>query len=289
MKFLLAFLFLTTSSPGVEPSITQEEKEQTQLALNAWIQKTEDASKMDPNRAIELLGTGVRKLSRPSIYPIDERLEVYEMVQKKLISIPGHAEYFGDMIRKATDDQIAGTHKYHPTERWWQYETLQQLPSPETVKVLGELLFDEKGQMFTDDPVRDSSLPQANCRYAAQSLAVLIDKPPYDSKLYPSSDSALDAWRLWYQQVKAGTRTFRFKDSPVSYTLTGPATDKPQPNHTTSRDQTGRGERATSSAGGDVTAVAPEKSPWPKIAAVVAAILALLGGWLAFRKRATSA
>ncbi|MFD0895476.1 hypothetical protein KBB96_19925 [Luteolibacter ambystomatis] len=255
---------------------------------NKMLQAIQDLNGAPDSQAFPKLGKWVLQTSASWNLETGSR-PVYHAAKDALISRPGHAEYFGNMIRTITEAELAGTSTYHSTERWWQYETLQQLPSPETVKVLGELLFDERGKQYNDDPVRDSRLPHANCRYAAKSLAVLIDKPPYDAKLNPSSDSALDAWRLWYQQVKAGTRTFRFKGSPIAYSLSGPATDKPEADHPSSRGQTGTGAKAASPADGNVTAVAPEKSLWPRIAAGVAALLALLGGWLAFRKRTTPA
>lgn len=49
---------------------------------------------------------------------------------------------------------------------------------------------------------------------------------PHEEKIRMTAEEFYNAniepWRLWYAQVKAGTRTFRFKDDPQEYNLDGP-------------------------------------------------------------------
>jgi hypothetical protein len=42
-------------------------------------------------------------------------------------------------------------------------------------------------------------------------------------------DEDIEAWRLWYEQVKSGKRTFRFEGDPQEYNLAGPVAKTAEP------------------------------------------------------------
>ena len=92
------------------------------------------------------------------------------------------------------------------------------------MRVLGEFLTDESGPEFiVQDERRD--LTMSWYAVAALSQLPLLDMPTtfgvqYDDR---SVSMAVPSWRLWYEQIKSGNRTFRFKGDPTEYDLDGPA------------------------------------------------------------------
>jgi hypothetical protein len=47
--------------------------------------------------------------------------------------------------------------------------------------------------------------------------------------LSPVDEHQLGTWRLWYEQVKAGTRAFRFEGDPREYRLADPPSARQRP------------------------------------------------------------
>lgn len=160
--------------------------------------------------------------------------------QEALLSIPGHAEYYGKQIKAAEKDVVealqtvglerAGTAKARllrvQTEA---FGTLEALPSPETVRVLGELLDDpwgfEPGMDRTVQAVRFKTYGEsphsgmAMIALARLPLETRANNTPANKISY---DADIGAWTLWYEQIRAGTRTFRFIGDPQEYSLAGP-------------------------------------------------------------------
>jgi hypothetical protein len=46
---------------------------------------------------------------------------------------------------------------------------------------------------------------------------------PTSNRLDHEAEGALAVWQAWYEQIKAGKRTFRFEGDPTEYDLNGPA------------------------------------------------------------------
>ncbi len=85
----------------------------------------------------------------------------------------------------------------------------------------------------------------------------------------------VEPWRLWYAQVKAGTRTFRFKDDPQEYNLDGPvqvAAVAPSPRK--------------DSSDAPVPTESGRTFPWPLIGSLSA--LAAAAGWYFFRRKSVA-
>ena len=177
---------------------------------------------------IAYLGDCIRKLAMGSVFQIRERIEVYDHVQNTLLSIPGHAEYFGRRIREA-NEPLKGpeygklVHEAR-NERMYGFQTLSNLPSPETVKVLGEMLSDTWRKEFNPPPGSEDVVPPPN------SLALdAIDKclqslplrdPPSVPRLMAwddPEDVLVHPWQSWWKEIKSGKRTFSFKGQAVEY------------------------------------------------------------------------
>lgn len=105
------------------------------------------------------------------------------------------------------------------------FEYFRNLPSPETVGVLGELLADEypRPKLADDESnVQEVLAAYPNCDKAVWVLHQLLQNPPTEKGKY-NFPTDLEIWRLWYERVKAGRQTFRFVGDTTHYTLRGPS------------------------------------------------------------------
>ena len=210
---------------------------------------------------------------------------IYDAAQAKLLAIPGHAEWHRDQIereRAEVDPADSSTVYIFQQHRQDHIETLGHLPSPETVRVLGEMLDDPRD----DSPPRvpDDTPPEwiATRHRAVWALGYLgIANPPAINKTGSATpEERLFRWKLWYAQVKAGTRTFRFEGSKVEHRL-GPVPAGRRP----VKD----GIPVTQTAAGPRSAAAgPAPSSgmpvWPWLAATV--FLTVIGLWWLKLRRA---
>ncbi len=106
------------------------------------------------------------------------------------------------------------------------FAVLKQLPSPQVVDLLGRLLEDDRDPWVVI-PAGEvaAGRPPPNSYLAARTLNQIgIEGVPLIEPLRNDRDheAARDQWKLWYAQVKAGNRTFRFKGDPRDYNLDGP-------------------------------------------------------------------
>lgn len=211
-----------------------------------WFEKWNNTLDIVGNRPaaeqIEILGAAVRT-ARQIDSP--ERLEIFRRSQTALLAIPGHATYFGDRINKAqaerkaaavgaaTESESGGANYGFKdgefrNEETYGLGTLRYLPSPETINVLGEFLSDE---WVSPRPVQDDWLWPSLARHSVEMLAVMpIEKKPTARIEEPTNPGVfvpdIKAWLQWFEQIKAGKRTFKFEGDPTEYTLAGPATQE---------------------------------------------------------------
>ena len=211
-------------------------------SLQSWRQKIVEAPSLPSDEAIPLLAECVNKTSMYSIFQSDERWEVHYAAQKALIAIPGHAEFYEKRIKEAQkkveslEGWAQGKAKSElMEEQMYGFEKLSLMPSPETVRVLGDFLSDPWGLLPNAKSGGDySNDAKGFAPHASQALVAIAKLPlevrpsqtPPDQTRYWED---IDAWKLWYEQVKAGTRTFRFKGDPQEYSLAGPVIETREP------------------------------------------------------------
>jgi hypothetical protein len=123
------------------------------------------------------------------------------------------------------------------------FVVLSLLPSPEAVRVLGELLYDDnrspqglpKEVADAEDIKHFLAQSRSNSSFAVGALSELplVSKPVHSrssvSGLFMDRPEDLQPWRLWYEQVRAGTRNFRFEGDPQEYSLAGPVKEARTP------------------------------------------------------------
>jgi hypothetical protein len=204
--------FLTIPFPG------SASEERAAWFAERW-KIIEEAHVRPDEKAIKNLGAIARGLGRKKEELTPETKELYDAAVRTLLAIPGHAEWSGKEIKAMTDDAVNRTGLQFEGRREWHFETLSQLQSPETVKVLGEQLFDDRSP-FKGPPNDAEWIPSSN--FAVSALHKLgLDNAPVKS-IYADPRNDLRTWQLWFEQVRAGTRTFSFKGDKTIYSLTGP-------------------------------------------------------------------
>jgi hypothetical protein len=173
------------------------------------------AAELDPSEANVIeLGGHLRGIARYGQPPVNK--PYYDLIQKTLLSIPGHAQYFADKLERLRTE-LPKTDDGH-IRSVYIAQTLIHMPSPETIKVLGDYLHDER-----DVPPQRKWTPE-NAHLAAYALSRigLRDFPfegplaPYSLTIWPDLHQLPD-YRAWWEEVKSGQRAFSFKGQAVEY------------------------------------------------------------------------
>lgn len=174
------------------------------------------------------------------MYVVGDPVGVHELIQEALLATPGHAEFYRDKINAARAKMEAahGDIVYEPYESGnlrnvvlYDFPKFENLPSAETVRVLGEFLFDERGYVRVDhmesysDMMKMIGQGPVFGKAAAALLKLPIENKPVPDTRYPSYANPEDVkpWRDWINEIKSGKRTFRFFGNPTEYDLNGPA------------------------------------------------------------------
>ena len=198
-----------------------ESDQEVMVALENWKATFNEIEKTRSRDSLSVLGDALRKFSVENPQYPAKRLELYLQAQKIALSIPNHASYFAEKIEKL---RIPGREGYSgcsdPRKRMWIFQdSLSHLPSPETIKILGNFLYDTRDTP-TAREVRlatDYDLIPTNDCLAADALGSIgLNKAPLDKKKY-SERQDVEIWKLWYEPVKAGTRKFSFVGQDVEY------------------------------------------------------------------------
>lgn len=155
------------------------------------------------------------------------KTEFFELVRHEMTQRPGHAEYYGDRIRSAYVDFRAFHETLDPAKNFainvlhdemtQGFGTLRHLSSPESVKVLGDML-EETWQ--APIPHGAEYYPPALASEAVTAIANLsFRNPPAGSEILNSEmiAQALPEWQRWYAEVAAGKKAFSFKGQAVEY------------------------------------------------------------------------
>lgn len=163
-----------------------------------------------------------------SRFPNEDQKAVYTRAQQMLLESPGFAEHVKNKVENARRDCLS--HKIY----FLRYADIQPeigrlgyVKSPESVAVLGHFLNDSEGRdgkslIGGEIQVEDASYP-VNASSALSAIERIgIENPPTSNK-YLSEWEQVDVWKDWWNEVKAGKRTYRFKGSPIEYGPDGPA------------------------------------------------------------------
>ncbi len=177
----------------------------------------------------------------------------------------------------------------------YAFQTLPHLPSPEGVRVLGELLSNDWVPPGNETFAASEKFAplSVSARVALQKFP-LLDKPFKDPITKQNVADANTAWLLWYEQIKSGNRTFRFEGDPTEYDLNGPAPK--QKIERFERERKRNEERKTAhkkGSGSDserpdlTTTPEPGKSIVPLVAGTLFVMIAV--GYFILRKRISGA
>ena len=265
--------------------------ESQHAAIQSFVEKIDKVSEMPREESIPMLGTMLRKLSRKNIFQVSERVAVYDKAKEVLLAIPGHAHYYEERIRdayeplKGPNPNLAINHAQ--TEMMFGFETLKHLPSPETVRVLGEML----SETWELRPNGDYT-PPALAHPAMTTLGDLgIRDAPWRPIITSTFDlpGALPAWQAWWEKVSSGQRAFSFKGQSGEYrfkpdgsweatSLLNPPDDGPKSPKAESAD---RKQPAESS---DAKSISTQSDSWPWIVAGTIVLL-LTALWLWVKRR----
>lgn len=151
--------------------------------------------------------------------------EIRALAWAKLQQIPDFPERIHNHIIEAKTewDLKKGNPFEYNRARGWGIPRLGRLPHYGSVRVLGEFLYDDELPGYNSElEAAVNGGTRSNCMFAITALGRLIDKPPVQRDPEKYSRNDLRAWQLWFEQVKAGNRTFRLKGDPQEYNLAGP-------------------------------------------------------------------
>lgn len=290
MKTILILLTLCAVNPRWEYS--PEELADIRLTTQRWRElATQEVPGENLAQYLDKLGQALRGSSSSKGKPPSDRLSVHFLVRDKLLAIPGHAEHFRDRINASRAAMEAAINAPNSAailgpavsdmvhEQRSSFQTLRELPSPETVRVLGDFLSDDRGAELSEERKEETG-QSPNSRYAVSAMSKLGIANPPTPPVRHSGDvtDGMESWRQWYAEVKSGRRTFRFIGDPVDYTLRGPSMRgavEPGP-----RDR----KRSAETPPGDKTANLPSPPAKPRFLAYLIGVAFVLGGYLFYRR-----
>lgn len=220
-------------------------------------------------------------------------LELTDLAASELCKIPGHARYFAEEIKREQEEvkQYAtnsGPRVSYDRHRTWHFETLRNLPSPETIWVLGEFLSDDVDTPHSSVP-EDSDwgeIDRANSFFSSMTISEIgLRDAPAGRELFDiRPEQHLATTRAWWAEIESGKRTFSFKGQNVEYrfkpdgtwetlTMANPPDDGP------GRPESGpnRPERKSSPPPVNIKTETTEWSrPWLLVAAGILTVLATI-------------
>ncbi len=235
LKFIISCAFFCVMNSMLVALQTTPESEAK--ARQNWLQRFNNSPNLPNEEAIPILGDGIRRLGDQSIFhDQDAARPIYQEGQRILLSIPGHAYYYRDQINAAKPKLRSGEISLND---WfnllmYSFQTLQHMPSEETVEVLGEFGKDQFGLPGSENPDDyknipgiegwDSDLSSAGTArispYAYNALDSLgIESPPDEEKNVSLRDRV---WGPWWEEVRTGRRKYRFKGSDALHPVNAP-------------------------------------------------------------------
>ncbi|MBN8460623.1 MAG: hypothetical protein J0M04_22565 [Verrucomicrobia bacterium] len=225
-SFLLVVALACATGTHCGAAIDREQEKQ-QVAL--WTGELEKALSLPPEDKFDRLWLGLRNMgyrvaNMPDRSP--DVTAVYSKLQQEFLSIPGHAQYFADALEAERAALKPGDFRndYETHLHLYLSETLCHLPSPETVKVVGSYLNDErdtgsiesqKGNDVLPGPTAPMMSMKSLCDLGIEGCPV-APRPSFTQRSAKHMAS-LETMRKWYGKIKSGERAFSFKGQSVEY------------------------------------------------------------------------
>jgi hypothetical protein len=213
------FVVSLLAANGMSIEDRQREKEQIEF----WEQKILSLSVMPFMEKYETLSLGLRSMARRKTIPghSADVERIYASLLAEINNDPKHAENFQALLESKRIDGAKGYSAYqdHFDRHLLIDETLIHIRSPEVIALLGKYLSDDRDTPGPEIVHSDCSIVPANSHLAMGALKKIgIKNPPIKEDQYgliPQEDIA--TWKLWWEQVKAGTRTFSFEGKDIAY------------------------------------------------------------------------
>lgn len=257
-----------------------------------------EAAGQPREQRIESLGLALQRLSRPSIFPDQEKVRgLQEEVREQLVSIPGYADYFGDKLRNHEARLLAGNGNLSEfdRDRLSAFEILQLSRSPDAVRVLVSFLDDDLGSpmaRFPNQPADDDAPFAWTAALTVRSLGAMgLENAVTNSRIDLTSvqdgiekhrsaefikmDVDRPKWKQWWAEIVAGKTTFRFKGSDVEYGANGPVTMQKAARHERGAATPPPGTQPSLSG---AEAIKPGH-PWWFAGLLAILVIAVLFGW----------
>jgi hypothetical protein len=245
----LFYIFILLFQPVRGADIwTQESRDNELDQIAIWRDNLNKSSELSDVEVLKELSLGLINMG----YRIKEEGhskdvdKLFYDLQKRFLSIPRYAQYFADQIKQEQDSvkgiksETNSRNIYDAHRASYFNEILIYLPSPQTVRVLGEFLEDDLDYESTRrEYTRRGFDIKANSDYAMEALIGIELKNSPLKERTQDPDKDIITWRSWYAKVKAGTLTFSFIGDSTEYDLNGPATKEKiqRISHDRQRDQ----------------------------------------------------
>ena len=223
MKILLInFLTILTALASVDWTELERNREHDQAMM--WQNELKNLQSSADVDKISKLKLGLRNIgSRSKIPGHSEEIDlVFKSIQSEIIKIHNHAKYLTEhleSIRISDADGGRNTSENDRNRYSMIIETMVHLQSPEIIQVLGNYLYDERDTPPPPTPHQDWADTPANSYLSAMTLSNIgIKNAPVPKGKY-ASNADLATWRLWWEQVQAGNRTFSFEGQDIEFRL----------------------------------------------------------------------
>ncbi len=266
-----------------------------------WTETLTRAAALQPKDKFDALWLGLRNMGYRTARPghsvvIDQ---IFGEIQHDFLATPGHAQYFADLIEaeraalKPADFRGA----YDRNRRMYLAETLCHLPSPETVKVLGFYLYDERddpppGAAHSSDVIPEPTTAIQVMRTLTE-LGIRGAPFPQGTFFHRQDWDNLARFRAWFAPIKAGEKAFSFQGQAVEYRfkpdgtwtstpIAHPPDDTPKPPLPTAPPRPHPAQATTPQAGPAATGHA---ALWPWLLGVALLVLPAAAWFLKARRR----
>ena len=271
-----------------------------------------NASSLPPEEAIPRLAAKITGTIASTKNNATVMSEYYLQLRDTIYRIPGHAEYFSDVLNsildKFIDDRNKSRSTYGPdydsydSKRHDVFCKLGCMQTPEAVRVLGDMFDDMReihpfpnqyqganaapnailALLVLRDSLHVSGLPSAPLTFEHMPYNEIVKTP-----LKELFEADLAPWREWYAELKAGKRTYHFEDSETEYNWDGSLAKKIalRKDHKPSGETANNSSSIAKPAASIIHPSEERNDNWLVImASTIAGILLLIAGWKSFIK-----